>query len=199
MEFTELLTSCRSKKVQAKALSSQRYGGPLVIFGLQSHPVGSAWSAIRSFSSLRALRLCGKLLLGLSLFAVGAAQQRHSLVPADILRVANVGDAQISPSGDWVVYTVSAVEGDATRSTLWLANAAFEGRPGVRNPPTETRTDFEPLRQLPTQLLPSGWYGSNPRWSPDGKSIAFLADHETQKGIWIVTLDRQALRFVEPF
>jgi dipeptidyl aminopeptidase/acylaminoacyl peptidase len=120
------------------------------------------------------------------------------MAPADILRVANVGDAQISPSGDAVVYAVSTIEGDATRSTLWLASTAVSGRAGMRTPPTETRTDFDQMRQPPTPLLPSGWYGTNPRWSPDGKNIAFLGDHESQKGIWIVTLDRRQPRFIVP-
>jgi dipeptidyl aminopeptidase/acylaminoacyl peptidase len=114
------------------------------------------------------------------------------------LRIANVGDAQISPNGDSVVYTVSTVEGEATRSTLWLVNTSFAGRAAARTPPTETRTEFDQPRQPATPLLPNGWFATNPRWSPDSKSIAFLADHDSQKGIWIVTLDRRQPRFVVP-
>src|ERR1043165_2662489 len=53
-----------------------------------------------------------------------AAQPRRTMMPSDILRVANVTDAQISPNGLWVVYTVSTVEGDKNVSTLWLARIA---------------------------------------------------------------------------
>ncbi|HXM36294.1 MAG TPA: hypothetical protein VN920_13965, partial [Pyrinomonadaceae bacterium] len=126
------------------------------------------------------------------------AQSHHSMAPSDILRVATVGDAQMSPTGEWVVYTVSTVEGDAMRSTIWLASAAFEGRPGLRTSPNETLPDLDQVRQPPTRLLPPGWYAANPRWSPDGKSIAFLANHETQKGIWTATLDRRQPRFIVP-
>lgn len=203
MEFKEWSTGCRNKKFSAK---EQRRKG----MHLRIQTAGSAGAAVaarqdvssdsssmvlRFFASLRP---CGKYLL-LLLFALAAsAQPRHSLTPADTLRIANVGDAQISPAGDWVVYTVSTIEGETTRSTLWLVNAAFADRPAARTPPTETRTEFDQPRQVPAQLLPPGWSASNPRWSPDGKSIAFLADHEAQKGIWLVTLDRRQPRFLVP-
>src|ERR1700730_2038641 len=176
MEFKELLTGCCNRKSPTK-------GQALWRFALCASPFAR-------------LRLCGKVLLVLSLGIAAAAQQRQALAPADILRVATVADAQISPTGEWVVYSVSTVEGDATRSTLWLAKVALEGRPGTRTPPSETRTDFDQMGQPPTRLLPPGGYGANPRWSPDGKSIAFLANHEAQDGIWIVTLDRRQPRFI---
>src|SRR4051812_4508706 len=62
------------------------------------------------------LRLCGKLLSYRTLFSLSItllfsssilAQTRRAMTPADILRVETVGDAQISPDGAWVVYTVS--------------------------------------------------------------------------------------------
>jgi len=197
MEFTESLTSCRNKNFHAEAQSSQSCVR-LVESCLFGHLVPCVPSAVFSFHSLRALRLCVKLLLILSLGVAATAQTRRPLTPADILRVANVADAQISPNGDAVVYTVSTVEGDTTRSTLWLVNTAFEGRPGSRMPPAETRTEFEQPRRPSTPLLPPGWNASNPRWSPDAKSIAFLADHENQNGLWIVTLERRQTRFLVP-
>jgi len=51
---------------------------------------------------------------------IADAQPRRatsSLAPGDILRVANVSDAQISPNGQWVVYTVSTSNGDETVSS----------------------------------------------------------------------------------
>jgi len=51
------------------------------------------------------------------------AQPRRLLTPQDILRVATVSDAQISPNGAWVVYTVSTTADDKTINTLWLASA----------------------------------------------------------------------------
>jgi len=123
--------------------------------------------------------------------------QRRPLTPADILRVANVSDAQISPNGDLVVYTVSTTEGEQTVSTLWLVRAGerlANVQPTSRQP--EQRRNWE-LPRIPTRpLLPQGWNASNPRWSPDGKNIAFLSTHDGQHGIWVSGPERRIPRFV---
>ncbi|HKG47039.1 MAG TPA: S9 family peptidase [Pyrinomonadaceae bacterium] len=97
---------------------------------------------------------------------------------ADVVKVANVTDAQISPNAQSVVYTVSSVDEEKNVSTLWLAR-------------TEIRT-------APRLLLPSGWNASTPRWSPDGSSIAFLASHDELNGLWVVKLDKPEPRFIAP-
>jgi dipeptidyl aminopeptidase/acylaminoacyl peptidase len=98
--------------------------------------------------------------------------------PSDIVKVSNVTDAQISPNGQWVVYTVSSVDDDKNVSTLWLA-----------------RVDDSSPRRL---LLPSGWNASTPRWSPDSNSIAFLSMHDDQDGLWVVKLDKPEPRLLAP-
>lgn len=117
--------------------------------------------------------------------------------PADILRVANVGDPQISPAGEWVVYTVSTIEGNQTTSTLWLVRA---GERLSANPPTsrqpEQRRNWDTPRNPARPLLPPGWSGANARWSPDGKNIAFLSTHEGQHGIWVTTPGARMPRLV---
>src|SRR5205807_9171331 len=73
------------------------------------------------------------LALILLLFAVAPAQPRRAMMPADILRVASLSDAEVSPDGEWIVYTLSTTDGNQTVSTLWLV------RPGerfFRTPPT---------------------------------------------------------------
>lgn len=124
------------------------------------------------------LRLCVKLFVALVFFASTClAQPRLPMRPVDIVKVSNVSDAQISPNGQWVVYTVSSVDEDKNVSTLWLARA------GVTSP---------------RPLLPSGWTASNARWSPDGNSIAFLSVHDEQDGLWVVKLDKPEPRFIAP-
>lgn len=121
--------------------------------------------------------------------------------PADILRIANVSDAQISPNGQWVVYTVSTSNGDETVSTLWLArlNRISASAAASVVPLTSQRlptSDRPAERSAPTPLLAPGWNASNPRWSPDNTKIAFLANRDDQHGVWVVSLDKREPRFI---
>ena len=126
------------------------------------------------------------------------AQQRHLMTPADILRVATVTDAQISPNGSWVVYTVSTVSDDTTINTLWLATVGASAspyptpQPGRRTP----YVDWADARTNATPLLPAGWNASTARWSPDSSNIAFISNHDEQQGLWTVKLDRREPRFI---
>ena len=136
-------------------------------------------------------------------FVSSVAQQRRAMTPSDILRVANVTDAQIAPQGGLVVYTVSATEDDKNVSTLFLARVGAE--PFTINPmqPPQRRTvpyvDWPDIRSSVRPLLPSGWNASNPRWSPDGTAIAFLSNRgEDQDGLWVVKLEKPEPRFIAP-
>lgn len=110
-------------------------------------------------------------------------------MPADTLRIKGVSDAQISPVGGWVVYVVSETEQEATRSTLWLARMG----PDLSVRPFENQDTRSSTVGTTQPLLPSGWDARNPRWSADGRRIAFLARRDGQSGIWVVSLagDRQ--------
>jgi dipeptidyl aminopeptidase/acylaminoacyl peptidase len=129
------------------------------------------------------------------------AQPRQPMRPQDILRVANLTDAQISPNGQWAVYTVSSVEDDKALNTLWLARLALEPYP-IPTPTLSRRSvpyiDWPEIRSTPRPLLPGNWNASTPRWSPDSNSIAFVSQHEEQNGIWIVKLDKPEPRFLTP-
>lgn len=144
--------------------------------------------------------LLATLLLLISLIPFGdrvQAQGRRPMSPPDLLRVANVSDAQISPNGDWVVYTLSTVEGEQMVSILWLVRA---GERISANPPTsrqpEPRRNWDLPRNPARPMLPAGWSAANPRWSPDGKSIAFLSRHGGQHGIWVSGPDGRIPRLV---
>ena len=71
--------------------------------------------------------------------AVSSRPNRGShLTPADILRVATVSDAQISPTGEWIVYSVSSVEGEQTVTNLWLARVGERLTASAHEPSTRT-------------------------------------------------------------
>jgi dipeptidyl aminopeptidase/acylaminoacyl peptidase len=109
-------------------------------------------------------------------FGVPVRAQR-GMTAADTLRVAAVGDPQISPDGGLVVYTVSTTEEGGSRTALWLARA-------------------DDARRGPEVLLPAEWNASRPRWSPDGRRLAFVASRNQQSGLWVVALADRRPRFV---
>jgi len=119
-------------------------------------------------------------LAGLALVPALGAQAptavSHSAPPQpfsldDVLHVRDVRDPEISPDGAWVAYTVSTPDTaeDRNKSAVWMAN--WDGTRNVR--------------------LTTSKAGENtPRWSPDGRWLAFLSsrdDEHTQ--LWL--LDRQ--------
>jgi dipeptidyl aminopeptidase/acylaminoacyl peptidase len=136
--------------------------------------------------------------------AVAGAQTRRTpglATPADLLRVATVGDAQISPNGQWVVYTVSTVAGDETVNTLWLARLVAPVRiaTDAEAPSAAQRTTTAEMSSgPPLPLLAPGWKASNPRWSPDSTSIAFVGNRDNLPGLWVVNLEHREPRFVAP-
>ena len=206
MGYRESLINFRSEfELETPAKAQRRKGR-----GDASSPVSSLSRHLVSFFA--PLRLCGILLFLTGLAISTSAQPRRPMAPADIVRVANVTDAQISPNGQYVVYTVSSVAEDKTVSTLWIARLLPELMPvqptaqptpllpSPRLPSGRTTIyiDWPDIRTTPRALLPSGWSASMPRWSPDGNSIAFLSQQEEQDGLWIVRLDKPEPRFIAP-
>lgn len=97
---------------------------------------------------------------------------------ADLLLERQVAEPAISPDGQWVAYVsgVADIRKDAYNSDLWMAS--WDGKQNIRL--TRTAQDE-----------------SSPRWSPDGRYLAFLAarpatDGDTKaepvKQVWL--LDR---------
>jgi dipeptidyl aminopeptidase/acylaminoacyl peptidase len=115
----------------------------------------------------------GAILAGAALSLPAAAPKDAAPRPAtidDLMKVKNVVDPQLSPDGSRVVYTVSAANFDAGRydSDLWLVSV--KGGP-------------------PTRLTNAPGLNSSPRWSPDGKTIAFLSDRGGKAQVWLISPD----------
>ena len=105
-----------------------------------------------------------------SLFA--QAPVKRLLTVDDVYRMKEVRDPQVSPDGQWIAYTVTSVdhEADKLRTAIWMVN--WEGTQDL-------------------QITNGPDSDASPRWSPDGKYLAFLSVRpaEGKSQIWL--LDRR--------
>src|SRR6185503_9728577 len=106
-------------------------------------------------------------ILLLTCLAFPLAAQRRAITFEDFIALKNVSDPQLSPDGKWVAYAVSvpSLQDNRGISRVWVAELAT-GR----------------SRQL------TGGPGSDrqPRWSPDGKTLAFISTREGGAQVWLL-------------
>ncbi len=117
------------------------------------------------------------LLLLLFCLALVPAQTKRGFQPRDLSALKDVSDAQLSPDGARVVYTVTEVSADHLRnvSHLWIV-------PTVGGEPKRLTSDEA--------------NESTARWSPDGKLIAFYSDRDKQNGLWVRPVEGGELQLV---
>jgi dipeptidyl aminopeptidase/acylaminoacyl peptidase len=97
---------------------------------------------------------------------------KRPLRVGDLYRLRDVRDPQLSPDGAWVAYSVSAVDSakDKSDSDVWMTS--WDGTQAVR-------------------LTSSPESESSPRWSSDGRYLAFLSGRQEGKGAQLWLLDRR--------
>jgi len=108
-------------------------------------------------------------------FALSSAIPAHAQRPVnsdDLARVRQVSDPQLSPDGGWVAYTVTVSDTakDRDDTDLWLAS-------------------WDGAQQIRLTRSPADEHA--PRWSPDGRRLAFLSKRDDPREVdqvWL--LDR---------
>ena len=100
------------------------------------------------------------------------ATVRRPLRATDLYQLRTVNDPQLSPDGAWVAYSVSAIDSakDKADTDLWMTS--WDGTQSIR------------LTSTPEAE-------SSPRWSPDGRYLAFVSGRQDGKGGQVWLLDRR--------
>ena len=105
----------------------------------------------------------------LSIIPTVVSAQRKAITFEDYIALKAVSDPQLSPDGKWVAYTVStpSLQDNRNVARVWVADVAT-GK----------------ARQL------TGGPGSDrqPRWSPDGKTLAFISTREGGAQVWLLPI-----------
>ena len=135
------------------------------------------------------LSILGSVLAGAILIFAGAAssqanqsqagqgQTKRGLLPTDLSSIKDVSDAQISPDGSKVIYVVSETAPDRSRTVSRLWSVPTAGGESKR-------------------LTTGDASESTPRWSPDGKWVAFYSNRDKRDGLWIVPAEGGEPRLV---
>lgn len=99
-----------------------------------------------------------------------SSQSKRAITFEDLMRVQRISDPQVSPDGSWVAYvnaTVDLAENKKT-SHIWIVPVeGGEARELTRGDGSDTR----------------------PRWSPDGKELAFISTRGGKQQGWIIPAD----------
>jgi dipeptidyl aminopeptidase/acylaminoacyl peptidase len=106
------------------------------------------------------------MLLLISLY-IQSAPDSLPITFDDFISLKRVSDPQISPKGDLIAFVVEEMnkEQNTDNSDIWI----IPSRGGE-----------------PWQLTSSPEADSNPRWSPDGKKIAFISARKGSSQIWMI-------------
>jgi dipeptidyl aminopeptidase/acylaminoacyl peptidase len=109
---------------------------------------------------------------------VPAASKSGRLEPPDLYHLRSVGDVQLSPDASRIAYSiVSNDRPGRPYSQVWVMNVAS--------------------RQSTRLGRPEGT-ASSPRWSPDGRAIAYVGSDGERRGLMVANIDGVGARFVAP-
>jgi dipeptidyl aminopeptidase/acylaminoacyl peptidase len=98
------------------------------------------------------------------------AQMKRPMTFEDLMKVHRIDDPQVSPDGRRVVFTVADADVEANKvvSHLWLTPLAGGE---------------------PRQITGGGGSDTRPRWSPDGREVAFISTRGGTPQVWLLPLE----------
>jgi dipeptidyl aminopeptidase/acylaminoacyl peptidase len=107
----------------------------------------------------------------LALQGLGSAGETgRPMQPRDLYSIQRLSDPQVSPDGRLVAFTVAQTnfEQDETDSDVWVVAAAGGA---------------------PRKLTTAPGSDHSPRWSPDGKRLAFISDRNGADNVFVIRVD----------
>ncbi|MFB3815365.1 MAG: prolyl oligopeptidase family serine peptidase [Terriglobales bacterium] len=119
------------------------------------------------------------LLAWLLLSSFAFAQGKRPFTFEDMMALKRVGEPAVSPDGKWVAFSAVEVnlEENTRRPHIWvIPTAGGEAK----------------------QLFTGGPGEDRPRWSPDGKRLAFVSNRDGSSQIWAADFDPATVSLGEP-
>jgi len=107
------------------------------------------------------------VLSSLPLLSRSLPAQKRAITFEDFIAMKAVSDPQLSPDGRWVAYAVAtpSLTDNRNVSRIWLAEVATGANRQLSQGPGSDRS---------------------PRWSPDGKTLAFLSTRQNGAQVWVL-------------
>ncbi|MHC5062569.1 MAG: S9 family peptidase [Planctomycetota bacterium] len=115
---------------------------------------------MRHFLALHSLQL--PLLIAALALPLAAQTEKQSMTVVDLINLPSLGDPQLSPNGKQLLFTRSEADWKQNKTIghVWRINSDGSGMVQMTNGAKGER---------------------NPRWSPDGKEIVFIAQRDADK------------------